>query len=212
MWFCYFFVSVGLSCKVVHLAGSTPPDVMASAMQMYDNDGHRALTECTAVDAFGEAWQQAQLSLNRGSLGLCSLVQHCAAAYISSVRESGQCAVSTSHFLLSINLYNSSISPNKPELICCFLLPCVCLAFSSPSSGLHMDPSELQVALQWWLGTDLAHGHYAITCKHGGENVVTCHNRLCDVFAESCRHAHVTTQVEVGSDFGHDSHSTRPVS
>ena len=159
---------VGLSCKVVHLAGSTPPDVMASAMQMYDNDGHRALTECTAVDAFGEAWQQAQLSLNRGSLGLCSLVQHCAAAYISSVRESGQCAVSTSHFLLSINLYNSSISPNKPELICCFLLPCICLAFSSPSSGLHMDPSELQVALQWWLGTDLAHGHYAITCKHGG--------------------------------------------
>ena len=80
-WFCYFFVSVGLSCKVVHLAGSTPPDVMASAMQMYDNDGHRAFTECTAVDAFGEAWQQAQLSLNRGSLGLCSLVQHCAAAY-----------------------------------------------------------------------------------------------------------------------------------
>lgn len=46
----------GAFCKMVHLAHSTPPDVVAGAMQMYDYDTHHASTECTAVDAFGEAW------------------------------------------------------------------------------------------------------------------------------------------------------------
>ena len=97
----------------------------------------------------------------------------------------------------------------------------------SPGQNLHMDFSEFQVALQWWLGIDLAHdqccnfypshsldplGHQTITCKHGwgGGDVVTCHNRLCDVFVESCRHAHVTAQVEAGSGFGHEKNNARP--
>ena len=52
-------------------------------------------------------------------------------------------------------------------------------------------------------------GHHAITCKHGGD-VVTRHNKLRDVFVDSCRHANVSAQVEVGSGFGHDKSKTRP--
>ena len=94
----------------------------------------------------------------------------------------------------------------------------------SPGLNLHMDPLEFQVALQWWLGMDLAQGfnctfcpslvldplgHYAITCKHGGD-VVSHHNKLHDVFVECCRRANVFAQVEAGSGFGHDKHNTRP--
>ena len=43
-------------------------------------------------------------------------------------------------------------------------------------------------------------GHHALTCKHGGD-VVICHNRLRDVFAESCRRACISAQVEVGYGF-----------
>ena len=69
-------------CKMVHLACSTPPSLMADALQMYDNDIHDAFAECTAVDAFGNSWEQTQLSLSRGGLGLHSLSHHSAAAYI----------------------------------------------------------------------------------------------------------------------------------
>ena len=49
-------------------------------------------------------------------------------------------------------------------------------------------------------------GHHALTCKHGGD-VVTRHNRLRDVFAESCRRACVGVQVEVGSGYGLNEHA-----
>ena len=63
-------------CKMVHLARSTPPSPMADALQMFDNDIHEAFAECTAVDAFGNSWELAQLSLSRGGLGLRSLSHH----------------------------------------------------------------------------------------------------------------------------------------
>ena len=43
-------------------------------------------------------------------------------------------------------------------------------------------------------------GHHALTSKHGGD-VVTRHNRLQDVFVETCRRACVGVQVEVGSGY-----------
>ena len=67
--------------------------------------------ECTAVHAFGNSWQQAQLSLSRGGLGLRSLSHHSSAAYISSVSASEQCLVSMSHLLTSVNLFNALIPP-----------------------------------------------------------------------------------------------------
>ena len=52
-------------------------------------------------------------------------------------------------------------------------------------------------------------GHHALTCKHGGD-VVNRHNRLRDVFAESCRRACIGVQVEAGSGLGRDEHHTWP--
>ena len=49
-------------------------------------------------------------------------------------------------------------------------------------------------------------GHHALTCKHGGD-VVTRHNRLRDLFVESCRRVSVGVQVEVGSGYGFHEHS-----
>ena len=60
----------------------------------------------------------------------------------------------------------------------------------SEGLGLHLQPSEFQVAIKWWLGLDTSGGsicplcpgkvldplgHHALTCKRGGD-VVTCHN------------------------------------
>eukprot|EP00731_Ephydatia_muelleri_P029871 Em0021g394a len=63
-------------------------------------------------------------------------------------------------------------------------------------------------------------GHLAVTCKHGGD-IVTCHNRLRDVFVESCRracigvqvklsHAHLSVKVEAGNNLTPDHSHTRP--
>ncbi|KAL5494203.1 hypothetical protein EMCRGX_G015487 [Ephydatia muelleri] len=70
----------------------------------------------------------------------------------------------------------------------------------SEDLGLHLNPSQFQVAIKWWLGLDFSYGsccplcpeivldplgHHAVTCKRGGD-VVSRHNKLSDVLAESC--------------------------
>eukprot|EP00731_Ephydatia_muelleri_P020871 Em0013g598a len=92
----------------------------------------------------------------------------------------------------------------------------------SPSEGLglHLDPSQFQVAIKWWLGLDLSYGsccplcpeialdplgQHAVTCKRGGD-VVSRHNKLRDILAESCRRAHLGIQVEMGNNLT----NTRP--
>ena len=67
----------------------------------------------------------------------------------------------------------------------------------SPRLNLHLEPAELQVALKWWLdillvgGQSCPHcpsfvlddfGHHSLSCKHGGD-VVSRHNKLCDIFS-----------------------------
>eukprot|EP00731_Ephydatia_muelleri_P010164 Em0005g750a len=93
----------------------------------------------------------------------------------------------------------------------------------SPGLNLHLEPAEFQAAIQWWLGIGVAHGsvcshcphsldplgHHALTCKHGWD-VVNRHNRLRNVFAESCRRACIGVQVEAGSGLGRHEHHTRP--
>ncbi|KAL5463779.1 hypothetical protein EMCRGX_G032713 [Ephydatia muelleri] len=90
--------------------------------------------------------------------------------------------------------------------------------------NLHLDPSEFQAGIKWWLGIDSSQsancpycpshcldplGHHALTCKYRGD-VVSRHNRLRDVFLESCRRACIGARVEAGSGLGHDQHRTRP--
>ena len=90
----------------------------------------------------------------------------------------------------------------------------------SEGLGLHLDPSQFQVAIKWWLGLDLSYGsccplcpeialdplgHHAVTCKRGGD-VVSHHNKLRDILAESCQRAHLGVQVEMGNNLT----NTRP--
>ena len=88
----------------------------------------------------------------------------------------------------------------------------------SEGLGLHLQPSEFQVAIKWWLGLDTSGGsicplcpgkvldplgHHALTCKRGGD-VVTRHNKLRDTLTETCRRAHLSVKVEAGSSLTHD--------
>ncbi|KAL5502816.1 hypothetical protein EMCRGX_G009650 [Ephydatia muelleri] len=57
------------------------------------------------------AWQQAQLCLSRGGLGLRSLSQHSAAAYVASFAVSGSATNTSHHLLQSIDCLNSLVSP-----------------------------------------------------------------------------------------------------
>eukprot|EP00731_Ephydatia_muelleri_P024115 Em0016g386a len=52
-------------------------------------------------------------------------------------------------------------------------------------------------------------GHHAATCRHGSD-VVARHNRLRDIFANFCRWAHLSVQVEVGYGLARDHINSRP--
>ena len=94
----------------------------------------------------------------------------------------------------------------------------------SEGLGLHFEPNQYHVALKWWLGLDTSGGsrcslcpdsildplgHHATTCKQGGD-IVHRHNLLRDVFADSCRLAHLSVKVEVGNNLTPDHDHTRP--
>ena len=71
----------GSFCKLVHLARATPTSLLFKALMLFDADIRKTFCQCTGVDISDFAWQQAQLSLSRGGLGLsCSLVHHSSAA------------------------------------------------------------------------------------------------------------------------------------
>ena len=59
----------GSFCKMVNLARSTPPYLVAEGLGIFVRDIRRCFTECTSVDV-DVAWMQAQLSPSRGGLGL----------------------------------------------------------------------------------------------------------------------------------------------
>ena len=89
----------------------------------------------------------------------------------------------------------------------------------SEGLGLHLQPSEFQVAIKWWLGLYISCGsicplcpgrvldplgHHALTCKRGGDV------KLCDTLAETCHRAHLSVKVETGSNLTKDHSHTHP--
>ena len=71
---------------------------------------HHCFAEHTMVDTSDAAWQQARLSLSCGGLGLCHLSLHSPAAYRASVIASDYSSPHSKHPLLSIDLFNGSVS------------------------------------------------------------------------------------------------------
>eukprot|EP00731_Ephydatia_muelleri_P033192 Em0026g12a len=207
----------GSFCKLVHLARSTPPSLIAEGLEYFDNDVRHCFALSTAVDTTNSAWKQAQLSLSRGGLGLRRLSEHSSACYIASLSMAGMCSESNRHLLNAINQFNEHVSNEEMVTL---------EAIRETPCSQKLEPSEFQAAIQWWLSVDIsgsrgatcphctAHsldplGHHALTCKHGGD-VVICHNRLQDVFAESCRRACISAQVEVGYGSASEERHTQP--
>ena len=251
-------------CRLNHIARATPPSFSFKALQLFDEDVRRCFSSSTGIDASDAAWQQAQLSLSRGGLGLRSLAHHASAAFISSLSSSGLAPSSSQHLSDAVGMFNqlvpaedsikfedflsSAISQGKlSEKLDNQLLSSLMeastvankarlLSISSPHAaswlsmppcerqGLHLEPSQFQVAVKWWLGLDTSGdaqcalcpeksldplGHHATTCKRGGD-VVYRHNRLRDIVAESCRRAHLSVHLEVGHNLTPDHSNTRP--
>ena len=71
------------------MARSTPTDLVLEAFKLFDDDIHHCFMDCIGFATSDEAWCQAQLGLNSGGLGLCSLSLHSSSAYIASVCSSG---------------------------------------------------------------------------------------------------------------------------
>ena len=183
----------------------------------------------TVVNISNQAWQQAELSLSRGGLGIRSLSRHSPAAYIASLSSSGAVPLSQEHLIHAVELFNSLVPSSEAvsmeEVLTSRIHQKVLsnkidnhlfnilyeqssaadrarlFSVSSPHAaswvsvipseglGLHLQPSEFQVAIKWWLGLDTSCGsicplcpgrvldllgHHALTCKHGGD-VVTRH-------------------------------------
>ena len=102
----------GSFCKMVHLARSTPPFLVAEALSIY-LDIRRCFTECTSVDVSDVAWQQAQLSHSRGGLGLRSLLHHSSACFIASIGHSGIALGENHHLEQSIDEFDGYIVETK---------------------------------------------------------------------------------------------------
>ena len=125
-------------------------------------------------------------------------------------------------------LFSKSSLPDRARLLSVSSPHAAAWLSTAPSPGLNLqlEPPEFQAAIQWWLGVGIsgsqgatcphcpAHSldpldHHALTCKHGGD-VFIRHNRLRDVFAESCRRACISAQVEVGYGSASEERHTRP--
>ena len=57
-------------CRLIHLARTIPPSLAGDALSLFDDEVQQCFAECTAVDTPDFTWQQAQLSLSPGGLGL----------------------------------------------------------------------------------------------------------------------------------------------
>ena len=67
-------------CKLSLLARATPPSLSVKALELFDQDVRSCLSQSTSVDLTDVSWNQAQLSLSRGGLGMRSLMLHAPAA------------------------------------------------------------------------------------------------------------------------------------
>ena len=99
-------------CRFAHLARATPPSLAMTSLQLFDEDVRRSFSLCTAVHTTDVAWQQAQLSLSRGGLGMRSLSLHSPAAFTAFVCSSGYGSPSNHHLSDAIQKFNESVSPS----------------------------------------------------------------------------------------------------
>ena len=98
--------------RLAHLVRATPSSLVMASLELFDEDVRRCFSSCIAVDTTDVAWQQAQLSLIRGGLGMRSLSCHSPAAFIASLYSSGYGSISDHHLSHAVQTFNAFLSPS----------------------------------------------------------------------------------------------------
>ncbi|KAL5486987.1 hypothetical protein EMCRGX_G019537 [Ephydatia muelleri] len=180
------------------------PSLVSEALQLFDVEVRQCFAQSIAVEVTDRAWQQAQLNLSHGGLGLRSVSHHSSAAYIASLCASGFGDAQNSHLSHTVDLFKKLVSPSEVISVDAITTSPVhqrvlskkledhqfsllleasspadkarLLSVSAPHAAswllvtpfpgrdLHLDPNELQISIQWWLGIDTARGSSCSLC------------------------------------------------
>ena len=96
-------------CKLVHVARSTPPSLVSEGLALFDGEVRCHFSDCVGIDASDADWQQVQLSLSRGGLGLRRLELHYSAAYLASVIKTSNSDPLDEFSRQAVSIYNSLV-------------------------------------------------------------------------------------------------------
>ena len=96
-------------CKLVHVARSTPPSLVSEGLALFDGEVRCHFSDCVGIDALDAVWQQVQLSLSRGGLGLRRLELHCSATYWASVIKTSKSDPLDEFSRQAVSIYNSLV-------------------------------------------------------------------------------------------------------
>eukprot|EP00731_Ephydatia_muelleri_P016679 Em0009g1103a len=99
-------------CKLVHISRTTPTSPSSEALCAFDGETRSCFSACLAADVTDAAWQQAQLSLSFGGLGLRSIAFHSSSAFLASFSASGRYNSSYERFC------GTAIAPIASEFTC----------------------------------------------------------------------------------------------
>ena len=103
-------------CKLVHVARSTPPSLVSEGLALFDGEVRCHFSDCVGIDALDAVWQQVQLSLSRGGLGLRRLELHYSAAYLASVIKTSNSDPLDEFSRQAVSIYNSLV-PQASSLL-----------------------------------------------------------------------------------------------
>ena len=101
-------------CKLTHIARTTPPNLIQSALATFDDNVRACFMECTAIDLSRNcpAWKQATLSLPHGGL-ICFSPLLCCIHQLNLISASFPDHIISPYLLEAINIYNALVSPNE---------------------------------------------------------------------------------------------------
>eukprot|EP00731_Ephydatia_muelleri_P005170 Em0002g1346a len=124
---------------------------LGNAFELFDDDVCKCIAQCTAVDTSDHAWHQARLSQSREAIVLETRLLS-----LSSKLDD---------HLFKVLLDVFSIA-DKARLLSVSSRNAASWLSVTPSEGLclHLDPSQFQVAIKWWLGLEVSYGSCCPLC------------------------------------------------
>eukprot|EP00731_Ephydatia_muelleri_P001362 Em0001g1362a len=138
----------GSYCKLIHLARATPPSLVSEALQLFDVENpHLSHT----VDLFNKLVSPSEV-ISVDAITTSPVHQR----VLSKKLEDHQFSL----------LLEASSPADKARLLSVSAPHAASWLLVTPSPGLdlHLDPNELQISIQWWLGIDTARGSSCSLC------------------------------------------------